>query len=107
MTPSQRNFVVEKKTSESYQLRVEENFEESLQKKYDKIKDIFKMEAGEGKALEPPQAQEKDEAEAASLKQQSLQIDTLAAEGGPSGAKELTERDEPPRISVQRSSMTP
>ena len=105
MTPSQRNIGVEKKTSESYQLQVEENFQESLQKKYDKIKDIFKIESGDDKAMPPEKAQ--DEADVASAKQQAVQIDTLEVEGRPSEGKELTAREEPPRISLPRSSMTP
>jgi len=75
MTPSQRNFGVEKKTSESYKRQVEQNFEESLQQKYDKIKDIFNIENSEDKAEQP--AGVEDGADAALSKEESAQDDTL------------------------------
>ena len=105
MTPSQRNFGVEKKTSESYKRQVEQNFEESLQQKYDKIKDIFNIENSEDKAEQP--AGVEDGADAAPSKEESAQDDTLEVWGRPTEAKDLEDAQEPPRISIQRSSMTP
>jgi len=47
MTPNQRNVgrALRTNTSDSYKQRVEEQFEESLQNKLDKIKDIFNKDA--------------------------------------------------------------
>lgn len=102
MTPSKRN-IGDKQTSESYRVQVEENFEESLQKKYDKIKDIFKIETGEDKV--PPQME--IEAVPASPKEPAPQVDALEAEGRPSTGKALAAPEELVRKSLPKSAMTP
>ena len=49
MTPGQRNLNQQNKyTTDSYKQQVEEKFEESLQNKLDKIKDIFNKDAAPG-----------------------------------------------------------
>lgn len=103
MTPSQRNVGDGKQTSESYRVQVEENFADSLQKKYDKIKDIFKIETGEDKV--PPQME--IEAVPASPKEPAPQVDALEAEGRPSTGKALAAPEELVRKSLPKSAMTP